>query len=68
MLLGITEIALPTIATLAFEIFFGWLLLLTGIIGRGDNAIESPFRRLRLVISLCNRGNHCRSRATAVAA
>jgi uncharacterized membrane protein HdeD (DUF308 family) len=33
VLLGITAIALPTIATLAFEIFFGWLLLLSGIIG-----------------------------------
>ena len=33
VLLGITATALPTIATLAFEIFVGWLLLLSGIIG-----------------------------------
>jgi uncharacterized membrane protein HdeD (DUF308 family) len=33
VLIGITAIALPTIATLAFEIFVGWLLLLSGFIG-----------------------------------
>ena len=33
VLLGIAAIAVPAIATLAFEAFFGWLLLLRGIIG-----------------------------------
>ncbi len=33
ILLGIAAITIPTIATLAFELVFGWILLLSGIIG-----------------------------------
>jgi len=33
VLLGAAAIAVPLIATLAFTIFFGWLLLISGIVG-----------------------------------
>ena len=64
LVLGATAVVLLPIATLAVTILFGWLFLVSGIVGLVTTFLDAP-RAGFLVVAAVGSARHCRRRDAA---